>query len=593
MQSRSNHANQLQTEPRPIAGRLALSLAFPLALAAALTLTMAPASQAEEAQPQATDTIGNVDFQVACDPAVQPDFDRALALMHHMMYQQARAAFEKITEADPECAMAHWGIATTLFQPLWPTRPSPEDLAQGWQHINTAEQLVEDERESALVAATKAFFKDPDSEDYWPRIQRWATAMETAYQAHPDDADTAALYALSRIALASRAENRAPLHDEAESVLRKVHEDTPTHPGAIHYSIHSTDVDGRAENALDMVRVYGRIAPDVPHSLHMPSHIYVRLGEWPEVIDWNRRSADAALQSAKEGAKEGAKEIGEENPVSHHYIHGLDYLLYAYLQQGRDDQGKDVLEEAQAIPRHQASFVSAYHAAAMPARYAVERRDWEQALALEPRTPEYLPWDQANWPEGLTWLARGLGGVQTGNLEAARESEKRLEALHEQAVDAGEKNFATYIEVDRRILAGWNAWAENEPDQAVTLLRSAAELERTVEKDPTSPGSLLPPNEALGDLLMRLQQPAQALAAYQQSEKVWPGRYNTLLGAARAALAAENPDAARDHYRQLLDIAGDSSRPGITEAREFLSAYSARLSSTHRNHRYGPLGGSE
>jgi len=503
--------------------------------------------------------IGTVDFKVSCDQTVRKDFDRALGRMYHMMYEQARSEFEAIAKADPQCAMAHWGVASTLFQPLWPTRPDKEALQWGWREIQKAMELEPTtEREQLLVKATAAFFEKPETAGYWDRINRWAEDMVAAYDANPDDLDLAALYALSRLARAQVAEDRDPLHDEAEAILRKVWEAEPTHPGAIHYTIHATDAEGRAENALDVVQEYGKIAPQVPHALHMPTHLYVRLSDWPKVIDWNKRSADAALRNPVNGA------------VSHHYAHAIDYLLYAYLQQGEDDKALAVFEEAMEKDRHQASFISTFHLAAMPARLAVEQHQWEDAIAQEPGTPHYLPWETTFWPLGLTWFARGLGGVHTGNLELAREAEEQLEELRDQAKAKGEELFTTYLEVDRRILAGWIAQAEGETKKAVGLIRSAAELESTVEKHPVSPGALLPPYEALGDLLMDMGRPVEALEAYRRSDEIWPGRFNTLLGAARAANAADNEAAARKYYGQLLEVAGDSKRAGVSEARRFL-----------------------
>jgi tetratricopeptide (TPR) repeat protein len=535
------------------------------AILLAASAAAGPAAMAQQHQHMHDDAtvhkgqdIGTVDFQVSCDAAVQGDFDRALGLMHHMMYVQARKQFEAITEADADCGMAYWGVATTLFQPLWGTRPSEEELQRGWRSIERARELVPEGRERLLVDATRAFFREPGEARFPTRIDRWTEGMKAAYESHPEDADVAALYALSRLTIAQQqAARRDALHDEAEKVLRAIWEEKSLHPGAIHYSIHATDADGRAENALDMVEVYGRIAPEVPHALHMPSHVYVRLGEWDEVIEWNRRSAEAALKTDR-----------VDGGVSHHYIHALDYMMYAYLQQGEDDKARAVYEEAMEKDRHQGSFVAAYHVAAMPAREAVERRDWDAAAALEPRTPDYLPWGASRWPEGISWHARGLGAVHTGNLEQAREAEERLAALRDEAREDGEDNFATYLEVDRLILAGWLARADDENDKAVQLMRKAAELERTVEKHPVTPGALLPPNEALGDLLMELDRPDEAVQAYLASDQTWPGRFNTLLGGARAAQAAGDEQRARELYSQLLEVAGNSERVEISEAEQ-------------------------
>lgn len=502
---------------------------------------------------------GKVDFKVSCDESVQADFDNALAMLHNMMYETARKDFEEIAEADPNCAMAHWGIATTLFQPLWGTRPSPEDLQRGWKAINKAQELVDSDREEYLIKSTAEFFREPESAEFWTRIQRWADAMGAAYEAYPDDSDVAALYGLSRLAIAQTAEDRDPLHDEAEEVLRKVYKQIPSHPGAIHYSIHATDIDGRAKNALDMVEAYGKIAPDVPHALHMPTHTYVRLGNWPEVISWNKKSAEAALNHPVNGA------------TSHHYVHAVDYLVYAYLQLGEDEKIEPLAEEVWAKEQYQASFPAAFHLAAIPARMSVERQDWEQAKMLEPRKPDYLPWDAAPWAEGLTWFARGLGAVHTGDMKAASEAEQKLKELRNGAKANEAEHMATYIEIDRQILAGQIAHAEGNDAKAVELTKSAAELESGIEKHPVTPGALLPPNEALGDLLMELDRPAEALQAYEASDAMWPERYNTLLGAARAAKAAEKMSAAQNYYEKLLANVGDSDRASVSEAKEFIA----------------------
>lgn len=503
---------------------------------------------------------GEVNFNAACEEAIQDDIDEAMAKLHNMIYVSAREDFEEITKADPNCAIAYWGISTTLFQPLWGTRPSDEDLNRGWHNIEKARELTESDREKTLIESTAGFFKEPETAGFWTRIERWAEGLEDAYVAYPEDEEIASFYSLSRLTLAQRADDRGPFHDEAESILRKIYVSSPNHPGAIHYSIHATDVDGRAGNALDIVEAYGRIAPDNPHALHMPSHIYVRLGDWPSVIEWNKKSAEAALHHSVNGA------------VSHHYIHANDYLVYAYLQQGEEEKIGPILEEIQSKEQHQASFVSAFHFAAMPARIAVELRDWEKASELEPRSPEYLPWNASQWAEGITWLARGLGAVQTGNIDAAIEAEQRLTELRESAIADDARDMANYIEIDRRILEGWITHARGDDNKAVELIQSAAKLEEATEKHPVTPGALLPPKEALGDLLMELDRPGDALKAYEESDAIWPKRYNTLLGAARAARKAGENISARQYYERLLATTnGDADRSGIFEAQSFIA----------------------
>lgn len=517
------------------------------AMVATVSATAQHESMHDDQPVSADDTVGAVDFRVNCDAPVRADFDRALGLMHHMMYVQARAAYEEVASADPECAMAHWGIATTLFQPLWGTVPSADEINRGREAIVRAAEVVDSKRERQLIDATAAFF-EPDTDRLQPRLAGWIKGMADAYESFPDDPDVASLYALSRLALALESDDRHALHDEAESVLREVWEDEPRHPGAVHYTIHATDADGRAGNAIEVVESYGHIAPNVPHALHMPSHIYVRLGDWPRVIDWNQRSAKAAIAHKSEGA------------TSFHYIHAQDYLVYGHLQRGEDSAAQKVWELTQANGPHQATFPGAFHLASIPARLAVETRDWKAAAAIKPRVPEYVGWDAFFWPEGISWFARGLGAVHTGDLTTAREAERRLAALSESAKSAADRRFSTYIEVDRLILDGWIAHAENKPERALERMHQAGELEATVEKHPVTPGALLPPYEALGDLLLALDRPDEALAAYERSDATWPQRYNTLSGAARAAQAADNEQAAAEWSQRLRQVAPDNER---------------------------------
>ncbi len=529
-------------------------------VAVGLAMTGGPA-QSQTGHEQDNATVGSVDFDVSCTAAVDHDFDRAIAFLHHMQYEESRGAFERITEADAGCAMGHWGIAMTLFQPLWPERPTPEALQRGWQEVQQARQLGPGtEREADLVAAAEAFFPDPDLADWWTRITRGSEARARAHQARPGDIETGALYALSQLAAGQIAQDRMTYHGRAAEVLLGIYEREPAHPGATHYTIHANDVSGRAGESLNVVRSYDDIAPQVPHALHMPTHIFVRLGEWAEVVAWNRKSADAALR------------FPAGNRVSHHYPHALDYLTYAYLQRGEDERAAAVLAEALAQRQtFQGTFVSAFHLAAMPARYALERRAWDEARAITPRTPDSVAWDQFGWAESLSWFARGLGAARTNDEGEAGRAERRMVELRDTARRSGEEAFAIYIEVDRLVLAAWRAYAAAEVERAVRLGHEAADLEAETQKHPVTPGAIYPAQEALGDLLLELRRPQEALAAYEASLETWPGRFNSLLGAGLAARAAGLQEKARTHYRTLLDVTGaDSQRPAIAEARRFL-----------------------
>ena len=535
-----------------------------LVLSLGVVCSLVPGAMTAQGPDQLHDAaLGVVDFPVSCESGVQADFNRAVALLHHMQYVESRATFEAIAKADPSCAMTHWGIAVTLFQPLWPARPTPQHLMRGWEEVQKAVALEPGTaRERAFVAAAEAFYAEPETADWWTRIRHWAEAMEAAYATSPDDLETAAFYALSHMAAGLVAEDRMAHQARAAEVLLGVYAREPMHPGALHYTIHANDVSGRADESLDIVRSYDDIAPSVPHALHMPTHIFVRLGEWPEVITWNRRSADAAL------------ELPAGDRVSNHYAHAMDYLLYAYLQRGEDERALAVLREVvDRTQDYQQDFVAAFHLAAMPARYALERRAWAEAARVTPRGRASVEWDRYMWPEGLSWFARGVGSARTGDLKEAARADARMLALRDQAEESGERDFATYIEIDRLILASHIAQVRGQAGQAVALAQAAADLEGGIQKHPVTPGALLPANEALGDLLMEQKRPAEALEAYEGSLEAWPNRFQTLVGAARASRAIGDDGRARGFYARLVEVIGEaeSDRPEVTEARDFVA----------------------
>ena len=531
-------------------------------LASIATVAISPLAVAQDVARSPISSLGKVDFETSCQANVQDDFNRAIAMLHHMQYEQSRAGFEDILAIDPNCAMAHWGIAMTLFQPLWPSRPSVDTLNQGLESIEKAQELgVARDRNTALVEATSAFFQEPETADWWTRIQRWHQGMETAFQSHPNDIETSVFFALSHLAVGTVEPNQLDYNARAAETLLAIYNREPMHPGAVHYTIHANDIDGRANESLDVVRSYGDIAPEVPHALHMPTHIFVRLGYWPETIEWNRRSADAALNFP---AADG---------VSHHYPHALDYMVYAHLQQGDSDSASDVLQEiSDKQEPFQGSFISAFHLAAMPARYAVERRAWEEALAIEPATPATIAWDRFFWAEAMSWFAKGLGAIHSNDRDLAQVAETRMAELRDLARESNEEAFATYIEIDRLILAAWRAHGDGEADAALELANEAVAVEASIQKHPVSPGSLFPAEESLGDLLLALDRPKEAFAAYEGSLAIWPGRFNSLVGAARAARAAGMEDKAIAYYEDLRDVSSNfnSNRSELAEALSFL-----------------------
>jgi tetratricopeptide (TPR) repeat protein len=531
-----------------------------LTAAAALWLGLAAPGRAQtEAGAHAGHALGTVDFRVSC-PAVQADFDRAVALLHHMTYPQARTAFQAVAAKDAKCAMAHWGVAMTLFQPLWPTRPSPAQLQQGWDAATKASALApETGRERLFVAAVEAFFQDPAATDYWARIRRWEAAMARLHDAFPRDDEAAAFFALAHLAAAPPDAASATNAARVAPLLLAIHEKNPDHPGAMHYLVHANDAPGRERESLEVTRRYEEVAPRNPHALHMPTHIYTRLGDWEGVIRGNLRAAEAALEHP---AGEKGQLVWDEFP------HAIEYLVYAYLQRGADADAAAQVKRLRETARLEPSFKTAFHLASTPARHALERRAWGEAAALVPREPSWLDWDRFAWPEAVTVFARGLASARTKDVPEARRMQARLGELQAKMETAREELFARSIRVLALELAGWIAHAEGDARTAVASSREAADLEAATPKHAVTPGPTLPAAELLGDLLMESKRPQEALASYQRSLAAYPGRFNSLLGAARAARAAGDPAAARKLYGELLAVAAPgASRPGLDEAR--------------------------
>ena len=348
--------------------------------------------------------------------------------------------------------------------------------------------------------------------------------------------------------------------DQAASILVRVYERHPEHPGAMHYLVHANDVPGREHELLEVTRKYEVVAPNNPHALHMPTHIYTRLGDGPAVTRGNLRAAEAALLYP---AGEHGEFVWDEFP------HAREYLVYAYLQQGADDEAATQLKRLRETPDLEPTFKTAFHLASTRARYALERRDWDAAVAIAPREPATLAWDRFAWPQATGWYARGLGAAHTGKTAIARESIGRLDQLEAATRAAGEELFARNIHVQRLEVAAWLAHAEGRRESSVTTMREAAELEASTPKHAVTPGPTLPAYEQLGDLLMEHKQPTEALAVYRRSLELYPNRFNSFLGAARAARALGDHAQAREYYRRLVEIASaTSSRPALVEARQ-------------------------
>jgi hypothetical protein len=513
--------------------------------------------------------LGTVDFVVSCAAPVRPKFQRAVALLHSFAYEESELAFREVLAADPACAMAHWGIAMTLFHPVWaaanPTAaPSAAELARGLEEAEKAATPgPPTARERDYVAAVKAFYAGSDHLDHLARSVAFARAMEQVHRRYPADKEAAIFYGLALLGMASPADKTYAVQKEAADVLNRVLPSAPDHPGIAHYVIHSFDYPALAELALPAARAYARIAPSAPHALHMPSHIFTRLGLWDESIAGNLASAEAARRMVAR-LHPGATAFDE--------LHALDYLEYAYLQTGRDAEASGVLQQVKKVATLDASnFAAAYALAAVPARHALERRDWAAAASLT-LAPSSFPWSRFPHTEGIIQFARAVGAARRSDLAGARTAAARLEEIAQQLEARKDAYWAGQVRILLGQASAEIAHAEGRTQEAVALMRAAADLEDGTEKSPVTPGSILPARETLADLLLETGDAAGALAAYDASLRVAPGRYHSLAGAARAAEAAGDAARARGYYALLVKQCGraDASRLEVGKARAAL-----------------------
>jgi hypothetical protein len=510
-------------------------------------------------------TIGKIEFQVSCAPDTQSRFEQAVMMLHHMMYAQAEKEFRSIASRDPECAMAHWGIAMTLFHPLWPGEPTEEELQQGATSLQSSKALMPPtDREKAYILAAESYFADWRNKTHPERIASWKGSQESVYKSNPDDTDAAAFYALSLLAIAPKEDKTYANQKKAGVILEDLYSREPEHPGVVHYLIHAYDNPVLAARALEAARAYDKIAPNVPHALHMPTHIFTRLGFWTDSIDWNARSAKAALNYPVNGT------------ISHHYLHALDYLIYAYLQGAEDDRAKEVLNQMIERNNYQKTFVTGYALAALPARYALERKQWGDAAELEIPEQDFFPWGEFPEVEAIIHYARGLGAARSGEVVKAREALDALDGIYENLVKADQKYWGILVDAQRKTVAAWLEYSEGRKTAAIQLMEDAARLEESVDKNPVTPGSVLPARELLGEMLLLSGSPEKALKAYETSLDAAPRRFNSLYGAGQATEELGKKEIANSYYEELLQMSSRSSseRHEIRHATLYVADYS-------------------
>ena len=521
------------------------------------------AQHGEHGSPQGAlpEQLGEVTFSVSCNAAAQKEVNRAMALFHSFWFGPAKKSFAKVLEHDPECGMAHWGIAImSMGNPFgWP--PDPKAMKAAAAAMAEAQRVgAKSEREREYIAALATFFKDWQTTDYRTRAVALEKAMGDLAAKYPADDEAQILYALVLNVTALPTDKTFANQLKAVAILEPLLKKYPNHPGVAHYLIHTYDYAELAEKGLPAARVFAKIAPSVPHALHMPSHIFSRVGLWPEMVESNR----ASYLAAKGELKETTLGIG-----TYDALHAMDYLVFAHLQQAQDKAAKQVLDEVSGIRKvNVENFAAAYAFAAIPARFALERGDWKQAAELK-LSPADLAWSKLPQAEAILVFARGLGAARTGDVAAARKDVERLHALKEAMTAAKMDYWAGQTDFQIKAVNAWIALAEKCRDEALQLMRAAADAEDASDRHPVTPGNVAPSRELLGEMLIELNSQTQALTELQRSLKRDPNRFRGIYGAARAAEASGNRDAARDYYAKLQTLAAnrDTERPELAQAK--------------------------
>ncbi len=506
------------------------------------------------AQAQSKDQLGKVDFQNSCSPGVQESFQRAVAMLHSFRYGETENAFREVLVQDPSCAISTWGIAAILMSnPLAGIGPSPQWAERAKAAIDQGRKIgAKTQRERDYVEAVAAYYEDWANRPERTRQLNRARAFEALAARYPTDDEAQIFHALYLAATQSLADQSYKTYLTAAETLEKQFAKHPDHPGIAHYLIHSYDAPPIAPKGLPAARRYAGIAPSAPHALHMPSHIFTRVGSWAESIATNERSAVAAKQD---------KDFDEQ-------LHAMDYMVYAHLQVARDADARRLMDEGAAVTGFTTlRFAGPYAQAAMPARYVIERGDWKQAMTLEPRPGQFA------FTVALTHFARALGAARSGDAAAAEKEVQELARLRDALKAAKNEYWATEVEVSRLGAAAWTALALGKQNEALTLMRSAADLEDKNEKHIVTPARIAPARELLGEMLLDLKRPAEALKEFEASHVREPGRFRGYYGAAQAAAQSGDKAKARRYFARLVEVTGQSTaRPELVQARAFLAA---------------------
>jgi tetratricopeptide (TPR) repeat protein len=506
-----------------------------------------PLAAQEHHHELSAEEVGSVQFSTSCSKSVELSFNRAVALLHSFQYEQARGAFTEISKQDPSCAMAQWGVAMSHYHGLWRNG----DTAAGRLALKNAQQLAASNaattsREKAYIDALAAVYGEEGKtgSSYDQAFEKKMGELQAVY---PDDDEAAIFHALTLSVTAPKTDKAFANQRRCGEILEPIFQKRPHHPGVAHYIIHCYDNAALAEKGLPAARMYAKIAPASAHANHMPSHLFTRVGSWDESISSNIKSAQLAATA------EPASQNGEARDQ---HLHAMDYLEYAYLQSGRVKQAMAVLDEMNALAQVSGlTLTGDYALAAIPARAAIELGNWQQASALTVRK------GAVPWAEAITWAAIGEGSARAGNLERAASAEQTLAALRDAATKLNNTYWANQIEVQRREVSAWMAEKAGNKVDAVSKIRSAAELEESMDKDAVTPGAVTPAREMLAELYSMENQPKESLAEYEAVLKVAPNRFNAVYGAARAAEASGNREIAKRYYQKLMEISPGDERP--------------------------------
>jgi len=531
---------------------------MPMVLLVGVCATFVAPAVAQHDHPAGDPTkLGSVTFAVSCDPSVQPQFNTAVAMLHSFWYEKAHDSFAAVAGRDPTCGMAYWGMAMTYYHQIW-SAPGPTDLKAGGSALEKAKAAgAKTQRERDYIAALATFYKDSDKLDHRARSLGYETAMDRLQAWYPEDHEAAIFHALALLATLDPTDKTYANQKKAGEILEPLFVEQPEHPGIAHYIIHAYDYPPLAPRALGAARRYAKIAPDSPHALHMPSHIFTRLGLWQESIDSNLASAASA----------------QKNNAPGNELHAKDYLIYAYLQRAQDQEAKEALEAPPPGRPDDPQYMNwLYAMGTSPARFAVERHQWAEAAAL-PVPPNTFPGGRWAWTEANLHFARSLGASHTGQIEAARKEAQALASLRDTLTQSKDTYWADQVEIQREIAVAWITFAEGKHEEALRQMRSAAEHEDKTDKHNVTPGVILPARELLGEMLLKLKQPAQAMAEFEAALGIAPNRFNSLSGAARAANLSGDKEKAKTYYAKLLAICehADGDRPELQDARSALA----------------------